>query len=578
VHGDPFASSTSSSLGSEEIISKCGLCFEGGIYLTLTAQAKVDLVTNVDAKAAFQVRVDAQKAKVEEAKAKLGEAAIEAAAETAVAAYEAAPLTSLDEVSAAEALGTDAQAKVDLVKDADKKAAFQARVDAQKTKVAAAKDTLAPVKVSSVTSITKQGVTVSFPALTEAIEEATVEVKNNGTVVPVKAKLLDAGETTATFEFVTPLTAEPAGTWTVDGVSFDANAQAAVIAVNTAAGANGNQVKLLAALKSSYFNGVVDANIADYQVEMAGKTYVSVEEVQKAIDKVNKAKAGDAAADAVTKAKNEVELLAALQNGGFARVNADLISKYATYEEVPADPAAPDYKTANTATKVQAIIDAVNLIAAQDAVTAADTTADTALSADAISKAQALVSVLPTETDGDKAVKKSLQDRLDKANAVAKVKGATTQASLLSALKSPVLKLQKIDDTLAKYYKEKLVPADITSVSYNIQTNIIDAGKTAAIADYGKKISEVTEETSTADLKALLTELKRLDSTNFTADIVDGLLGKYRDALVAVKDKTSKDQPGEISGIVAAQNSPDTAIDAVNETAADDDADALLAA
>lgn len=172
--------------------------------LGTAAQAKVDLVTNVDVKAAFQVRVDAQKAKVEEAKAKLGEAAIEAAAETAVAAYEAAPLTSLDEVSAAEALGTDAQAKVDLVTDADKKAAFQTRIDAQKAKVEAAKAALNVLKVDSVSATSVKSFKVEFNKEVDTTK-ATFTVKKGNVVVNASEVAFSEDKKTATINLATKL-------------------------------------------------------------------------------------------------------------------------------------------------------------------------------------------------------------------------------------------------------------------------------------------------------------------------------------------------------------------------------------
>jgi len=404
------------------------------------------------------------------------------------------------------------------------------------------------LKVESVSAINKQGVTVKFPALTEASTEVTVKVEDDkGNVVEVNpVAVLDVGETVATFTFKAALTADPVGIWKVNGVEFDANAQAAVAAVNAAT----NQVQLLAALKSTYFTGVVDAYIAQYQEEISGKNFATVEEVQKAIDKVNKDQSGNAAAEAVTKAKNQVELLAALQNGGFERVNADLIAEYANKETTPGT---KDYTVADTPSKVQALIDAVNLEAAEDAVDAADTTTATALTADAISKAQKLVTALPEETDGEKATKKGLQDRINVANAFAKVKGATTQASLLSALKAPVLKLQNIDDKLAKYYKDKLVPASITSVAYDIQGEIVDAGNTAAVDDYVAKIGEVKAETTTADLKALLTELKRINATDFTATINDSLLEDYRAAIVTA-DAADKNTTAKINTIIQDTN------------------------
>jgi len=411
------------------------------------------------------------------------------------------------------------------------------------------------LEVVEVSAITTTGVTVEFEALEEALEDVTVTVKdNNGNVVEVNpVAVLDVGETSYTFTFKTPLKADPVGMWTVNGVKFDADAQAAVKAVKEAK----NQVELLNALKSPYFNGVNADLIAEYFDDADRVNVATVEDVQKIIDKVNKEAAGENIVKAVKEAKNQVELLKALQDGGFDRVNPALMADYASYDS-SAD--GPDYKEVTTPATVQALIDAVNLKAAQDAVTAADTTVATALKADSIAKAQELVSVLPEKEDADKAVKKALQDRIDVANAYAKVKGATTQASLLSALKAPVLKLQNIDDALAKYYKQ-VFDADkdnITNVTYNLQSNIVDAGKTAAITDLCDKISKIDDKTALTDVKALLTELKRLDGANFTEDIIDALLEDYRDALVAETTVGNKNTTTGINTIVQNVNKNDT--------------------
>jgi hypothetical protein len=67
------------------------------------------------------------------------------AAEAAVAAYEAAPLTTLAEVSAAEGLKAAADTAVAAVEDADQKAAFELRVTNREAVIAAAKIALTPV-------------------------------------------------------------------------------------------------------------------------------------------------------------------------------------------------------------------------------------------------------------------------------------------------------------------------------------------------------------------------------------------------------------------------------------------------
>ncbi len=379
--------------------------------------------------------------------------------------------------------------------------------------------------VKQVSLITKQSVTVTFDALKEAIEGVNVVVRDGeGNLVEVNSvAVLDVGETTATFMFKTALSTEPSGRWTVDGIEFDADAQAAVNAVKNAK----NQVELLNALQSSYFKGVNPSLITKYEGKFADVDTVA--DIQKIIDTVNAENITAEQVKTVNNAKNQVELLKALNDGGFARVNAELIADYASYNS-------ENYKTAADAVEVQEIIDTVNLNAAKAAVTAADTTADTALKTDSISKAQVLVSNLPEKEEAEKTTKTELQIRIDKANAYVKVKAATTQASLLSALKAPVLKLQNIDDALAKYYKQVFDATEkalITNVSYDMQAGIVVAGKTAAVNDYLNKIDNVTAETTTADVKALLTELKRLDGTNFTEKINDALLEDYRAGIVA---------------------------------------------
>ncbi|MED4455959.1 hypothetical protein [Metabacillus fastidiosus] len=394
------------------------------------------------------------------------------------------------------------------------------------------------------------------------------EVKdNNGKDVAVKEiAVLDVGETEATITFVRPLTANPAGTWTVN-VAFDADAQAVVEAVKGAT----NEVALLNALNSSYFKDVNEDLISKYAAEDFSNAE-TVADVQKIIDEVNKDNVSADAVKKVNEAKNQVELLKALQDGGFARVNANLIATYATHN-------ASEYKTAPDADAVQAIIDTVNKTAADDAVDAADTTLATALTAKAIADAQVLVDALPEKEDADKTAKKALQDRLDVANAVAKVKAATTQASLLSALKSPVLKLENIDDKLAKFYKAEFdaEKANITTAAFDLQGEIVDAGKDAAIADAVEKIDRNTDKTSTADLKALLTEHKRLNPIEFTEDIVDALVEDYKTDILTAIDTAAPADTTEVNTIIETANDPAAALAKV-VTEADKTADDLLKA
>ena len=431
-------------------------------------------------------------------------------------------------------------------------------------------------EVTEIAAITKTTVKVSFPALKEAVENPVFTVTDGeGKEVAVKEiKLIDADETEATLTFVTPLTEEPTGKWKVNGVEFDTDAVAAAKAVTSAT----TEVALLAALQSPYFTDVNEELVTGYKTAVDDlEEDATVEEIQAVIDAQNKKGNEATVVEAVNEAENQVQLLKALQNGGFERVNADLIADYASH-------GTSEYKTAATVEEVQAIIDDVNYDAAEDLVTAADTTAATALTTAAITKAQTAVTALPEKTDAEKASKKALQDRIDLANAFAKVKAADSQASLLKALKEPVLALENIDDKLAKYYKAEFDKttgkAAITSVAYTLQATILNAGKNAAIDALEDKISKTTDKTAVADLKADLTELKRLDTDNFKVNseevkIIDALIEDYRTALVNETVDTNKNTTQKIAGIVNGVNDPTTAITAVKT--ANDSASLLTA-
>jgi len=104
------------------------------------------------------------------------QAAIVAAAEGAVAAYEAAAITTAEEITAAEALEVTANEKAALVADADKKAAFEARIAAKKAAVDAAKAALVKLVVSSVSAINATTIEVTFNRAPAAEETLTYTV------------------------------------------------------------------------------------------------------------------------------------------------------------------------------------------------------------------------------------------------------------------------------------------------------------------------------------------------------------------------------------------------------------------
>lgn len=503
------------------------------------------------------------------------------ALEAAIA--DAEKLEIADETAKAALAEAVKAAKEEAAKEEATQADIDKAVEALEKAVEAAKASI-PVVVETVTAITKTTVKVSFPALKEAVENPVFTVTDGeGKEVAVKEiKLIDADETEATLTFVTPLTEEPTGKWKVNGVEFDTDAVAAAKAVTSAK----TEVALLAALQSPYFTDVNEELVTGYKAAVdALEEDATVEEIQAAIDAENKKGNETTVVEAVNEAENQVQLLKALQNGGFERVNADLIADYASYDKNTDNTA--DYTVAADAAAVQSIIDEVNYAAAEDLVEAADTTPATALTTAAIAKAQTAVTALPEKTDSEKAAKKVLQDRLALATAVAKVKAADSQASLLKALKEPVLALENIDDKLAKYYKAEFDKntgkAAITSVTYDLQALILDAGKDAAIDALEDKISKTTDKTAVADLKADLTELKRLDADNFKSggtavEIIDALVEDYRAALVDETTATNKNTTELIAGILSTTNDPAIAINTVKTAAAGTDSAALLTA
>jgi len=114
--------------------------------LEVQANTAVALVTDVAAKADLEARIVAKKVFVDAAKAAFTEAELQAAAliaaETAVHAYEIAPVSTPEEVSAAEALKAPADDAVALVLDPTTRDAFALRILIRADAIALARTTL----------------------------------------------------------------------------------------------------------------------------------------------------------------------------------------------------------------------------------------------------------------------------------------------------------------------------------------------------------------------------------------------------------------------------------------------------
>ncbi len=251
----------------------------------------------------------------------------------------------------------------------------------------------------------------------------------------------------------------------------------------------------------------------------------------------------------VLEATNQIQLLAALQNKAFDRVNEDLIATYETDLD----------GSQKTVVAIQGAIDATNLLAAQNAVTAAETAP---LTAEKVATAQALVNYLP-DLDPN-TVKDGLQEDLDVVTALIAVADATTEAELLTALENEVLGLTDVNPAAIAEYKEEIDTnsADITTAT-NVQSNVISVGNTAAetAAVTAIKTNFPTyDETDAADQAKALKELNRLaDVSDLDKETIDvELIEQYILAIAADLAGTSTidgtDDPAAIRALINGAN------------------------
>ncbi|WP_346867058.1 hypothetical protein [Clostridium sp. UBA1353] len=221
---------------------------------------------------------------------------------------------------------------------------------------------------------------------------------------------------------------------------------------------------------------------------------------------------------------NQIQLLAALQNSAFVRVNADFIVQY---ESV---------KTKTTVVAIQEVIDAQNLLKTQAAVGAAETDVTT----DKVNAAQVLVSALKADAEGE-TIKAGLQNRLDVVKAVIAVKEAKSEATLLTALKSEVLALTDVNEAVIKEYKAIIDDAarNVTVVDKaTVQSEVVAKGNDAALATAVNTVETKFanyDATKAEDKATALVELNRLaDVSTVNKDTVDaGLIAEYMTAIKA---------------------------------------------
>ena len=458
------------------------------------------------------------------------------------------------------------------------------------------------IAVESVSAITTTGVDVTLETATEAVEGFTIEVKNpSGEVVAVDAINLEIGDSEVTFNFTTALSEVALGNWTVGGVTFDTAAQAAVQAVIDA----DTQVELWDALQSSYFTGAIVENITEYETAfttaIAADEISVVADVQAVIDEVNaenvSAEEESAVVKTVADATNQVMLLSALQNDSFVRVNSDWIADYEVENVTLADSdtagmlalAAANYFGETKGADIegiQAAVDTANATKVDEAITAA--TAAGVLDLEKIATAEELTNLYIEDDAEGVTLKADRLETLAEKKAVVNVTVANTNAKLQNALNTlagltTALDIDTVNALELTRYRTAIAAAAAADkdIASEIQT-IITTANAAAETDAVTAVAAITAETTTTELKTLLTTLA--DKSSFVADafdaetIVDALLEDYRTAIVAAA-AGDKDAASEIQTIVTTANDPAAALTVlVDGGGALDDADKLLAA
>lgn len=418
----------------------------------------------------------------------------------------------------------------------------------------------------------------------------------------VVAQDLAKGATTAQFDFVTAITGDLEGVWTVNGKEYSFDELALVADIVAASQPTVNQVKL--------FNLLTDAGIEDLNADFIGVYATTIAganpapvwltDVQELINEVNEDNA-DAAAEAdvvkaVVDATNQIQLLKALQDNGFERVNADWIADYAG-EDITAvtgtnmlDLAGPEnyFGTAATGVTKQDIQDAIDAANAT-AITTADTAADTAAKQAAVTAliqkwVEADDADTPNNTPKADAIEDSEINRLGFV-----VAEATTENSLYNALVAyanatpdATLKASELNANLKSFYlaemnagnntKRNAAVAGFTGASntatYDYKTNIVQVAnlvaKNAAMADIVAKYTayNTTDNAQNkAAFKASLQKLADVTSHETAANnkflmstINDDSLKAYATAFAAATAINGTDTVANVQAKVAGVN------------------------
>ncbi|AXI01183.1 hypothetical protein DV702_16515 [Sporosarcina sp. PTS2304] len=352
--------------------------------------------------------------------------------------------------------------------------------------------------IEAVSEINSTGVEVTFPEVTNAIENANVTVRDNkGNIVPTEPELVAEGETSATFLFTTPFAEDYdfTGVWKVNTIEVNFDAEKQLSDIVSAVEAN-NEIKLKAALDAAGITYADELKIGDYLDALKAEgAKDSLETVQQAITKFDQDAVTDAEKDAavkaVTDATTQAQLLKALQDN-FELVNADWIVDYETSlngaeTELEFEDIQNAVYSVNIA-KVGPEVDAANMSLDSNKVATAKTLVNKWIPAFAMDDEN-----VPVELAG---LKEQVLDLLSLEDALIAVNNAKTNSSLKTAL----VKLDNLENTLLEKYKD--VEGFEKDDEFNIET-VIDANLT----DYRNAIkdAEVGKKNQRKDIQTLIT-------------------------------------------------------------------------
>ena len=423
---------------------------------------------------------------------------------------------------------------------------------------------------------------ITFPEITKAIENANVIVKDGkGNVVETKPMLLTEGTTQAEFEFVTPFPVDHkfTGVWTVNDEKYSFDAINQLADIKEAVKAN-NEIKLQAALDAAGITYADETRITKYLSELQ-KTdaTASLEAVQKAITTFDEGIATEAdkaaAVKAVEEATTQAQLLKALQTH-FDVVNPEWIVSYDEAIDFDAELNA----TPKTVEGIQDAIYNTNLEKVAPKVEAANMSLDSEKVTEARTLVTNWIPAISVDEDSDFAgLKDQLLDLLSVEDALI----AIDQAKTNSALKTALINLDTLENSLIEKYKVLSVLVDEFDIKTVTEANLtayreVIKGKVVGSKNQRKDIQAIITTVNgdtTANAKIqVLADLNKVTVKTSVADVV-ALLEKSQvlheltnkvNAAYAEAYRTALDAAGELdaAGVSTLIGTTNDAQDALN--------------